>query len=229
MHRIDQLKGDLVGQGRRVLEAIELGFEAFLERREDLARRVIELDDEVDRVDVEIEKAAVKLLEDATDSTAKLGARPLRAVLTIVKVNNELERIADLAVGVAEGVAAMAGTPGEIPATFRVLANSVAGILRDVTASLDHADAGLARVVLQSEEAVLAFKSLVLRDAEQHIARGTMTVDFAFALHEVASACERMADHCTNIAEQVIYSATGAIVRHQLGQWVDVAPRPGAG
>ncbi len=218
-----------MGQGRLVLSLIEAGFEAFLERRADLAARVIADDDVVDRVDVTIEKAAVQILEDATASHAKLGASTLRAVLTIVKVNNELERIADLAVSVAERASAMDQVAGDIPPTFRVLANSVAGILRDVCSSFDRSDAALARVVLQSEEAVLAFKSLVLRDAESRIAAGTMSVDFAFALHEVASACERMADHSTNIAEQVIYAATGTIVRHAQGQWVDVAPHPDAG
>jgi phosphate transport system protein len=103
-----------------------------------------------------------------------------------------------------------------------VLCNSVIGILRDVNRALERSDAGLARIVLHSEDAVEQFKSALLRDAEQQIADGTMTVDVAFSLHEIASQCERMADHCTNIAEQIIYAATGAIVRHTDAGWVDV-------
>ena len=67
-----------------------------------------------------------------------------------------------------------------------------------------------------------AFKGALLRDAEEKIAAKTMTVDFAFLLHEVATNCEIVADHCTNIAEQVLYSATGTIVRHTPAEWVEV-------
>jgi phosphate uptake regulator len=77
-------------------------------------------------------------------------------------------------------------------------------------------------VVLQSEDAVEAFKAAILQDAERQIAAGAMPVDFAFALHEIANECCRMADHCTNIAEQVIYSLSGAIVRHTDAGWVEV-------
>jgi phosphate transport system protein len=139
-------------------------------------------------------------------------------VLTIVKINNEMERIADAAVAIAERAGTLRAMPGRIPETFRVMANSVVGILRDVNLAYDRSDAALAKVVLQSEDAVEAFKVAILRDAEQQIAAGAMPVDLAFSLHEIAHECCR-------IAEQVIYSVTGAIVRHMDGRWVEV-PQP---
>lgn len=220
--RLERLHADLVEQGRRVGALLETAFEAVFNRDEGAADRAIAQDDAVDHVDVEIEKASVRLLTDATNEGCQLEAGQLRAVLTIVKINNELERIADAGCAVAERVDAFLRVQGEIPETFRVMTNSVLGILRDVNRSFDRSDAALAKVVLQSEDAVEAFKGAILRDAEQRIARGTMSVDFAFGLHEIASQCERMADHCTNIAEQVIYSVTGAIVRHTQGHWVEV-------
>jgi phosphate transport system protein len=218
--RLDALHDMLVQQGRRVRSLLEEAFDAVFAGDGAVGARVVSGDDEIDRVDVELEKASVQLLTEATNEGARLEPRQLRAVLTIVKINNELERIADSAVAVAERAAGLRGAP--VPDTFRVMANSAVGILRDVILAYDRADAPLAKVVLQSEDAVEAFKAAILRDAEKQIASGKMTVDHAFALHELANECVRMADHCTNIAEQVIYAATGAIVRHMEGKWVEV-------
>ena len=96
------------------------------------------------------------------------------------------------------------------------------GILRDACTSYDRSDARLAKVVLQSQDAAAAFKRAIMRDAEVRIASGQMSVDFAFLLHEIATGLERIADHCTNIAEQVIYASTGALVRHEQGHWVEI-------
>ena len=91
--------------------------------------------------------------------------------------------------------------------------------MRDVNQSLSRSDPSLANIVLQSQHAVSAFKDAILRDAEEKLARGLMSADFAFALHEIATACEIIADHCTNVAEQVIYQTTGSIVRHVPTGW----------
>lgn len=220
--RLGRLHADVVDQGRRVGMLLEAAFDAAFARNEGAADRAIAQDDNIDRVDVAIERASVQLLNDATNEGCALSEAQLRAVLTIVKINNELERVADAGCRIAEQVDDFLTVRGEIPETFRVMANSVVGILRDAVRAYDRSDAVLARVVLQSENAVEAFKAAILRDAEERIAQGGMSVDFAFALHEVANQAERMADHCTNIAEQVIYSVTGAIVRHTEGCWVDV-------
>lgn len=225
------LKARLVAQGRRVQALVELAFEAAFERSADKATQASKLDDAIDTADVDIERSAVQLLIDATNATAKLGEHQLRLVLTIVKVNNELERIADSGVDVAElvlptkgdgaGTYSNAGTQ-PLPSTFRVMANSVIGILRDAVGSLMSDDAAMAKVVLQSQHTVTAFKAAIVRDAETKISQGKMSVDFAFFLHEIASLCELLADHCTNIAEQVIYLNTGAIVRHTTTSWIEV-------
>lgn len=231
--RLESLKSDLVVQGARVLSLVEGAFEAVFSKDSSAAaqagRQAVGQDDAVDIADVAFEKACVGLLTDATQagstaSDAVLNERQLRAVLTFAKVNNELERIADAGVDVAElardGLLGVANTA--CPETFRVMANSVIGILRDSNTSIAKDDAAMAKVVLQSQHAVTAFKAAILRDAERRIAQGTMSADFAFKLHEMASRCELIADHCTNIAEQVIYAQTGAIVRHLEHQWVVV-------
>ena len=222
--RIDDLRRELVAQGGRVLAVLETAFDAFLARDGAKSPAIDGADSEIDRVDVEIERAAVALLTDATREGAHLDATQLRHILTIVKVNNELERVADVGVAIGECVARLPGAPGVFPPTLRVMTNSVLGIVRDANLAVEHTDARMARVVLQSEDAVAAFKAALLRGAEEQIAAGKMTVDFAFNIHELATRCEDIADHCTNIAEQILYVATGTIMRHMEGHWVEIPP-----
>jgi phosphate transport system protein len=226
--RIDRLKTDVVSQARRVLGAVETAFDAVFSSDPRKAELVVQGDDDIDNVDVAIEKSAVQLLADATRENAALDTRELRVVLMLAKINNELERIADAAVDVCElirPVAEAGANARSYPDTFRVMANSVIGIVRDTGSAVQRGDPRIAKVVLQSQHAVTAFKAAILRDAETQIASGKMPVDFAFRLHEIASQCELIADHCTNISEQVIYAETGAIVRHMESRWVEI-PHP---
>ncbi len=223
--RVRQLKTDMVDQVRRVRAVLEDAVEAVFDRDAARADRLIEFDDEVDRVDVAIEQAAVRLLSDATSQGAGLTDEQLREILTIVKVNNEAERIADSATAMAEHVATLSKLPEGLPETFRVLVNSVIGIVRDTTRCYDEMNPRLAKVVLASEDTVEAFKSALVRESEQQLALGAISTDLAFILHEFAGQCAAIADHASNIAEQVIYVATGTIVRHTDAGWVE---RPSA-
>lgn len=226
--RLERLKGELVAQGSRVQALIEGALDAVFAQDAARARAVVAGDDAIDAADVELERASVELLADATREHAAIDQQQLRLVLTIVKANNELERVADVGVDLAELMlpAGKDGAPRTVargfPDTFRVMANSIVGILRDTNAAFRMGDPALAKVVLQSQHTVTAFKNAIVRDAEEQIAKGKMTVDFAFLLHEIANLCELLADHCTNIAEQVIYLRTGAIVRHTETSWVEV-------
>ncbi len=220
--RLERLRTDLTEQGKRVQAMVDLALEAIFNRDDAKAKLSIAMDDAVDTADVELEKACVQLLADATREGASLDQGQLRLVLTIAKANNELERIADAAVDVGEMVPAIRQASQSFPDTFRVMANSVIGILRDTNTSVAKNDPLLAKVVLQSQHAVTAFKAAIMRDTEERIAKGAMGVDFAFRLHEIASQCELIADHCTNIAEQIIYLTTGSIVRHTDARWIEV-------
>jgi phosphate transport system protein len=224
VQRTQRLKDDLVAQGRRVQAVVEAAFDSIFTASAERASWVKAQDDLIDSVDVALEQASVQLLADATrrdgPDSGNLTAEQLRAVLTIVKINNEFERTADVAVDLAEMVlASKIGAAHPFPATFRVMANSVVGIVRDVNTAIMRDDPSLANIVLQSQHAVTAFKDALLRDSEDKLIRGEMNADFAFAIHEVGTACEIIADHCTNMAEQVIYLKTGAIVRHGLNAW----------
>ena len=219
--QLESLRGELARQGSRVRTLVSAAIDAFFTADADKANLAIKLDDEIDANDVAIERATVALLTRVAHDATPIEDFHLRGALNLVKVNNEYERIADAGVNVAERAIALTGNPAKFPPTTRVMTNSVVGILRDVTKAYDNLDATLARLVLQSEDTVTMFKAAILRDAERSVAEGRMTVDLAFDLHELASQCLLMADHATNIAEQVIYESSGQIVRHRAGEWID--------
>ncbi len=211
-----RLKNDIVVQAQRVQELFLRGVECFFDNDVAKAEQVIEGDRVIDRADVEIERACIPLL-----GMGETDEYNIRSVLTIVKVNNELERIADCAVNVAEAVKQGDGSNVPIPPTFRVMANSVVGMIRDTNRALASRDVRTAESVLEFDDTVDRFKREILLDAQKRVAAGTFPVDFAFRLHAVTKSIERAADHCTNICEQVIYLETGRIVRHLASGWTD--------
>ncbi len=212
--KLAQLKSDLVTQGDRVMDLILRAVECYFELDPGKADEVIKADAAIDRVDLEIERASIPLLAmGVTDE------HEIRSVLTIVKINNELERIADCGVNIAEVVTDYGEMKERVPATFRVMANSVVGMLRDANMSLANLNTHLAGQVLGFDDTVDRFKREIVLKAEEKVASGEFSARFAFRLHAVTKALERIADHCTNICEQVIYLETGQIVRHLPEGW----------
>jgi phosphate transport system protein len=208
------LEKDMVAQGARVLDLCTLAVESYFDLDLAKAARIEELDSEVDRVDVEIEKRSVPLL-----GMGQTDEHAIRSVLTIVKCNNEYERIADCGVNIAERVLDERTRQLRVPDTFRVMSNSVLGMLRDTNRALLRHDADLARQVLLFDDTVDRFKREILMNAQEQVASGHLSVRFAFGLMSVTKSVERIADHCTNVCEQVIYLQSGLIVRHRPEGW----------
>lgn len=212
--RLAGLERDLVLQGSRVLDLCTQSVESYFDMDLRKAGALEGLDHEVDRVDVEIEKRSVPLL-----AMGQTDEHEIRRVLTVVKVNNEYERIADCGVNIAERVLDERERDLRVPDTFRVMSNSVLGMLRDTNRALDRHDANLARQVLHFDDTVDRFKKEIVLHAQEQVAGGQFSVRFAFGLMSVTKSVERIADHCTNICEQVIYLESGLIVRHRPEGW----------
>ena len=213
------LRSDIVSQGDRVLAITLKAVESYFDGDREKARAVIADDEEIDRVDVEIERASIPLLAmGVTDE------KSIRSVLTIVKVNNELERVADCAVDIAEAVLSDVALPARIPDVFRVMANSVIGMLRDSNRALASGNVSLAQQVLLFDDTVASFKKQLMKTAQEQVAAGILPVDYAFRLLTITKSIERVADHCTNICEQVIYLHAGLIVRHRPEGWSKPLP-----
>ena len=126
--RLALLKQEIVAQGRRVLDLCTRAVDCFFDGDVDKARAVVTDDAPIDAADVAIERASVPLL-----AMGQTDEHAIRSVLTIVKVNNELERVADDGVTIAEQVLEPARFSERVPDVFRVMANSVLGMLRDAT------------------------------------------------------------------------------------------------
>jgi phosphate transport system protein len=214
----ESLLREIHAQGERVLDLVLRAVEAYFDGGGNAVDAIVAEDDTIDRFDVEIERACIAAL-----GSGLRGEHAIRSVVTIVKINNELERIADCAVNVAEAVRSRDATAPGIPPTFRVMANSVIGMLRDTNRALAVGNVDLATQVLRFDDTVDRFKAEILRDAQTKVAAGAFPVDFAFRLLAVTKAVERIADHCTNICEQVIYLETGKIVRHRPEGWSEPA------
>ena len=209
---LDSVLNDLLAQGRRVTDMCLQSVESYFSAGVELAEAVIRADATVDHVDVQIERDCVGLMSMKPDAE-----HDLRWILTIVKVNNELERIADCAVNIAETV--LTADDPERPDTFQVMANSVVGMLRDTVDVLSRRDVDLAQRVLGFDDAVDRFKKELVQRTHNALAEGRVAVPSALYLVKVVRAAERIADHCTNICEQVIYLESGKIVRHLPTGW----------
>lgn len=220
--RIDALSRDLAIQAGLVESLVEEVVESVFNRDDELARSIADKDERIDREDVRIEREAVDLLTDALREPTPpedFTDRKVRLVLTVVKVNNEYERIADLAVDIADRIEAYLSLTQPMPVRCRVMANSVIGMIQGVNRAFSGMDAEVARAVLSSYDATTAFQDELLRDVAKRVATGANSVEYAFAAQMVIANLARMADHCTNIAEQVIYVSSGKIVRHLPEGW----------
>ncbi|MFO0961869.1 MAG: phosphate signaling complex protein PhoU [Phycisphaerales bacterium] len=212
--RLDALERELIEQAARVLDLCTLSVESYFDLDLEKAGRIGALDDEIDRIDVEIEKRSVPLL-----GMGQSDEHEIRRVLTLVKLNNEYERIADCGVSIAERVLDERVRQIRIPDTFRVMSNSVLGMLRDTNRAFSRHDANLARQVLLFDDTVERFKKEIVLNSQEQVASGHLSVRFAFGLMSVTKSVERIADHCTNVCEQVIYLESGLIVRHRPEGW----------
>ena len=217
--KLNELQTVLHAQGDRVLTLVTLAIESYFDHDEAKARTVVALDDEIDTVDVAIERASIPLL-----AMGQTNEHAIRQVLTLVKVNNELERIADCGVNIAEQVVGHQHLSDPMPPTFRVMANSVLGMLRDSNRALATSNAELARQVLLFDDTVDRFRNELILQAQEQVALGTSSVRFAFRVTGATRNMERIADHSTNICEQTIYLLSGKIVRHRPEGWSDPAP-----
>ena len=208
---IDQLKRKLLGLGAVVEENMRLAIHAIETRDVAEARRVIMTDHSIDETEVEIEEDCLKVL-----ALYQPVAGDLRFVVTVVKVNNELERIGDLAVNIAERCLALAEErPLPFPPLVTVMADRASAITERSLDALVRQDAVTARRVLAADDEVDALYAQLLSDLKEMIRAHPEQLDAVTLLFSVARQLERLADHATNIAEDVLYLVEGEIFRHQ--------------
>lgn len=208
--QIDSLKQKILFVGTLVEEAIAKAISALVKRDRSLAQSVIAADDEIDRMEVDVEEEVLKIL-----AIYQPVAADLRFVVAVLKINNDLERMGDLAQNIAKRVVFLTAVEKfELPVDFRSMASKTQTMVKQSLDALVNGDATLARKVRDDDDEVDELKRNIQDDIERQIAIRPELTEALMRLLSVSRHLERLADMATNIAEDVIYMVEGEIVRH---------------
>ena len=211
-NELDRLKQRLFHLSAMVEENLTMGVEAVLAGDAAAGERVRQRDADIDRLEVEVEEECLKIL-----ALHQPVAIDLRLLIAILKMNNDLERISDLAVSIASGSACRAGEamPEELGARMQELANKGRAMLRKTLESLMAMDVRVAREVLAADDEVDALYFKFSGVIKTMLATNPEDKGWLISWLMAAKCLERVGDHATNIAEDTIYSVEGEIVRHR--------------
>lgn len=210
-HEIEKLKRDVLALGARVEESVHRATTAMIQRDASLAGKIIDEDTVIDEAEVELEEECLKIL-----ALHQPVAIDLRFIVAVLRINSELERIGDLSVNIAERTEYLTGhDPVDIPFDFLGMARIAQKMLTRSLDALVNLDAGLAREVLAMDDDVDAMNSTMYAQVQEGIRRRPEQLDRLIHILSASRHLERIGDHCTNIAEDVIYLVEGEIVRHK--------------
>jgi len=170
-----------------------------------------ELDDEIDRLDVQIEEDCLKIL-----ALHQPVAVDLRRITSVLKISAELERVADLAVNISERAHSLAACPEVvIPDKLREMATTSLEMLHHSIDAFVELDSELARKVCRRDDFVDKLNREIIDDLVALMRNDPALIEPAVHLFSASRHVERIADHATNIAEDVVYLVEGAIIRHK--------------
>lgn len=208
---LDNLEGMLAENATRVLAATRAAVDAVETGNPVPAQGIIDGDRAVNDAENAIEEECLKLL-----ALYQPVAGDLRRVVTVLKVNGEVERVGDLAVNIAERLSDMAANGGKAAAKvdFQDMAERAGGMFRSALDSLASHDAALAEDVIHADDAVDALHRGNYARVRDGILASPAAAAYYLDCLTVSRALERIADIATNIAEDVVYLESGRIVRH---------------
>jgi len=208
---IEKLRTRVLSLGTLVEERFRLAVKSIECRDANLARKVIEGDIEIDHAEVDVEEECLKIL-----ALYQPVADHLRYFVAILKMNNDLERIGDLAVNIAERAEAIV-VQGEVsvPFDYFTMCQKTGELLKKSLDSLVNLDLHLAYEVCAQDDDVDYMENVMEAQFVEEIRKDQGHVESMINLFLVSRHLERIADHATNIAEDVIYMITGEIHRHR--------------
>ena len=213
LHReIDRLKRRVLSLGAEVENALGKSVKALKKWDIELARSVVKYDSEIDRIEVEIEEECLKIL-----ALHQPVAIDLRFTITVLKINNDLERVADLAANMAERVLYLSGRQNiQIPEKLTTIVSMAQSMLKRSLDALVNLNTDLAREVINDDDIIDDLHAQMYDYVQEKIKKESATVDCQINLLSVSRYLERISDLVTNIAEDVIYMVEGEIVRHRM-------------
>ncbi|MFO7714506.1 phosphate signaling complex protein PhoU [Desulfosarcina sp.] len=211
-HReLDKIKKMLLSLGALVEQRVHRIKQAVEDRDIVLAKEIVHLDHEIDEMEVEIEEECLKVI-----ALHQPVAGDLRFLIAVIKINNDLERIGDQVVNIAQRVERLAKRAvAPYRFDYSVMADKAESMLRMSLDSMVNQDLDLAIKVLHMDDEVDAIKDEAYDRIKQAMADGvTEDIGYMINLLLISRHIERLADHATNIAEEVVYMIEGDIVRH---------------
>jgi len=208
---LERLKKEILTVGSLVEEATNKAILALVDRRTELAEEVREGDRLVDEREVQVEEECMKIL-----ALHQPVAADLRFVVAMLKVNNDLERVGDLADNIAaRALSLAAGEPLSVPPEIVDMSAKVQAMLRDSLNAVVGRDIDLARKVLHDDEAVDELHAHIFVILEERMRAHPERIPQEIQLLSVSRYLERIADLATNIAEDVVFMVDGEVVRHR--------------
>ena len=194
---IEKLKGKILSLGALVEESVHKAVLALTMRNSSVALKVIDADTDIDMIEVDVEEECLKIL-----ALHQPVANDLRLIVAILKINNDLERIGDLAVNIAERAVYLSTQDTvDMPFDFSDMAKKTQTMLKGSLDALVNADTLLARKVCSADDAVDAMNREVYKQVEKAIRKDPEHLNCMIHLLSASRYLERVADHATNIAE----------------------------
>src|SRR5688572_8228598 len=206
----DYLKRRLLEMGGLAEDRLQLAVKGLVDRDLAVIDWVLGGDADINKLHVEIDDRCVKLL-----ALHQPMAVDLRAILSAVKINTDLERVADLAINISEAALRyLSHAPVKELIDIPRMADIAHGMLRDALDAFVRRDTQLAQQVLDADDALDALKTQVFRELLTYMLQDPHTIEASLDLILVSRHLERIGDHATNIAEDVIFMVSARDVRH---------------
>jgi phosphate transport system protein len=208
---IEKLKKKLLTVSAKVETVMQKAVRSLMERNDTLAQEVIDGDPEIDQMEVDVEEEVLKIL-----ALYSPVANDLRFVVAVLKINNDLERIADEAVNIAERTIFLSKHPKiKVPEELTTMVNLVESMLDKTLHALINMDSKLAAEVILNDDKVDDLHKYMYTLIQNRIKTDIEHVECLINILSVSRQLERIADQVTNIAEDVVYMVEGNIVRHK--------------
>jgi phosphate transport system protein len=210
VRELEKLKKKILSLGALVEERVYLAIKAIESRDPDLAARIIRSDYEIDETEVEVEEECLKIL-----ALHQPVAIDLRFIVAVIKINNDLERIGDEAVNIAERIQSIAKrSTFSFHFDYTEMAEIAAAMLKQSLDALVNMDIDTAFRVITMDDDVDNIQGNAYSQIKQAMRERPEEMTYLINLYLISRHLERIADHATNIAEEAVYLIEGEIVRH---------------
>lgn len=211
MRDLESLHRSVLSMSAMVEDLVHRAVDELGKPNSELTQNLESRDDEVDQWDVQIEEDCLKIL-----ALHQPVAIDLRRIATVLKISAELERVADLAVNLSERALGLAASPEvHVPDKLQMMANLALDMLHRAIDAFVELDSKLAKDICNRDDHVDRLNREIIEELIQFMRKHPESIEPAMHLFSASRHVERVADHATNIAEDVVYLVEGEIIRHR--------------